>query len=315
MYPSIRFLKTNKNSSLNKFRPNPNDKLDDIEIQAMNGVKIARDMLAIEDASEIAKSYMFEIKNVFEKIMADLGGGHCETFNNNKVIQCTKKPQEILHLGYDIGEEGGHYSGAVKKAGTVTFFDSMCESPYRTHFKRFIRQRYGKSVKKIVQDYPTRRFQPSGGFAPNKNSLSRWLNQSNIHTNINAAYEISQYDVLSQHHFCYIESIVYLCHKVLGTPIGKSEDPEKRLRFIKSVMWCLIFKYARPNTQTAAFKYFARNFRYYMRLRNVRYHPKGFYLPTSKRYTYQIMKINMMSPAKARTMSLRNIIYWCLMHS
>lgn len=314
MYPSIRFLKTNKNSSLNEFRPKSNENLDDIEIQAMNGVKIARDMLAIEDASEIAKSYMFR-KGVFERIMRDLGGGHCQTFKNGDVIQCVKQqPQEILHLGYDIGEEGGHYSGAVKKAGTVMFFDSMCDSPYRTHFRRFMRQRYGKAVK-IVQDYSTRRFQPSGGFAPTKNYLSRLLNRSKIRTDINSAFEISQYDVLSQHHFCYVESIVYLCHKVLGTPIGKSEDPEKRLRFIKSVMWCLIFKYAHPNTQQTVFKYFARNFRYYMRLRNVRYHPKGFYLPTSKRYTYQIMKINMMSPAKARTMSLRNIIYWCLMHS
>lgn len=315
LFPPIRFLNTNNNSTLNNFKPDPNSKLDFTEKQATRGNKLAIDMLSVEDASEIAKTYIFD-DDVFEKIMASLGGGHCDMFSRSSKIKCVRKDNELLHLGFHIGKNvGGHYSGAVKRGKKVTYFDSMCESPYRTHFKRFIKKRYGPNVN-IVQDFNKHLFQPSGGFAPNTTRvLTSMLSSAHINTHgmdPKKLFYISQFDLLSQHHFCYIESLVYLCHKVLRTPIGPT-DPEKRLRFIKSILWCLIMKYAQPDTSTKMFKYFSRNFRYYVKLNGVTYHPKGFYLPKERSViTYNIKKINLLPASIARVASLPGIIRWSL---
>lgn len=316
MFPAIRFLNIkNSNSTLNKFKPNQNENLDDTEKAAVNGLAVARDVLAVEDASEIAKSFIFEGKDVFEKIIESVTKTpySCQTFNNRTGVKCVKLPTEILHIGYE-GNFGGHYSAAVKSGQKAVFFDSMCQSEYGPKFRSFIKRRYGPKVK-IVQDFNKNKFQPSGGFAPNKNSLRNWLQQAGISfdsNKLNRIHEISQYDVLSQHHFCYIEALVYLFHKILKTPIGPSANPEKRLRFIKSVMWCLIFKYANPNRNTHACKYFEKNFKYYIKLHNVVYNQHGFYLPTNKQYSYSVEKIHMMSPDAAKKASIKQIISYSL---
>lgn len=337
--PAIRFLRVRNNSSLNEFLPGNGD-YDFTEKEAARGVEIARDMLAVEDASEIAKSYMFE-SDVFERILKDIGGKdyttHCSTFSNRtlkkNLVTCgTRKSKDIIHIGYVIGndsnsnsnngnnEPSGHYSGAVREGNTVRFFDSMCTSAYGPRFKGYIRKRYGNNVK-IVQDFPNNYFQPSGGFAPESiRNFKSMLRNSNLNVsddNIGNAFRVSQYDLLSQHHFCYIESLVYLFHKKLGTSIGPSgNDPEKRLKFIKAVMWALIFKYARPETKTHKFKYFHNNFKYYLTLTHVRYHTKGFYLPTRKGdFSYALKKINMMPPSRAKNATIKQIIDWAVASS
>lgn len=286
------------------------------EKQAIRGSTLARDILAVEDASEIAKEYMFDTDTgVFEKIINSIGGGHCQTFSRSSKIRCVKKNEELLHLGFHISKNiGGHYSGAVKKGNTVTYFDSMCESPYRPHFKKFIKKRYGPKVN-IKQEFNRHRFQPSGGFAPNTiQQLMTYMKNARVNTNEDPRklFYVSQFDLLSQHHFCYIESFVYLCHKVLGTPIGPI-DPERRLRFIKSILWCLVMKYANPDTTTQMFKYFYKNFRYYIKLKDVRYNPKGFYIP-KKYFTglYTVKKIRLMPVSIAKLSSIRSIIKWSL---
>lgn len=288
--------------------------LDYTETLARRGDMLANYILAVEDASEIGKSYMFR-EGVFEQILRDLVGqeGHCQTFSNRSKVKCSIKPREFLHIGLDIPNVGGHYSGAVKSGNTVYYFDSMCESPYRESFTRYFKKRYGGKIN-VKQEFSRNRFQPSGGFAPNKNSLRGWLKNAKINTDLNQAFYISQFDVLSQHHFCYIESLLYLFHKVLRTPMGSSKNPELRLRFIKSIMWCLIMKYSRPNQTTNRFKYFANNFQYYVKLKNVVYHPKGFYLPTPKKVGFELKKIKLMSPEKARNSTIPEIIRWCLFH-
>lgn len=315
MFLPIRFLKTKNNSTLNNFKPDPNENLDFTEKQAMRGNKLAIDMLSVEDASEIAKHYIFD-EGVFEKIMADLGGGHCQTFSLRNKIRCVKRERELVHMGFHISKSaGGHYSGAVKKGNTVTYFDSMCESPYRKQFKRFIQKRYGSKVN-VVQEFGSHRFQPSGGFAPETTrELTTLMNSARVNysgIDPNKLFYVSQFDLLSQHHFCYIESFVYLCHKVLGTPIGPV-DPEKRLRFIKSILWCLIMKYVQPDTTTQMFKYFSRNFRFYINLKGVKYNPKGFYLPKERSViTYSVKKIRVMPVSIAKSASLKSVIGWSL---
>jgi hypothetical protein len=289
--------------------------LDETEKKAIQGEKIAMDILSVEDASEIGKEYLFK-EGVFERIIGS--NGHCDTFQAGRKIRCKKtKKDEYAHVAVDLGSVGGHYSGSVKKGKNVYYFDSMCESPYRTHFKRYLKERYGKDVK-IVQEFTNNRFQPSGGFAPDRNALSDFLKNANVRVSpkkFDIVYEISHYDLLSQHHFCYIESLLYLFHKMYGTPIGPSKDPEQRLRFVKSVMWCLIFKYTRPDRTSSKFKYFVRNFPYYVKLNNVRYNQKGFYLPTGRFFTHQVKKIRMMNPGIAKIASIPFIVNWCLKHS
>lgn len=317
MYPSVRFMNTSSNSTLKNFKQDPKN-YENIEKDAASGIKIAQDILSVEDASDIGKSFIFK-DGVFEKILESVTNNqqkipfYCKTFSNRTKVACTGKPKEIMHIGYDIpGGAGGHYSAVVKSGSQAIFFDSMCQSEYGPKFRQFVQKRYGKGVR-VTEAFNKNKYQPSGGFAPNKNTLRNWLNKANISTNrLNYIHEISQYDVLSQHHFCFIESLVYLFHKILRTPMGSSANPERRLRFIKSVMWCLIFKYAGVNQNTQAFKYFARNFKYYVKLHNVTYNNHGFYLPTSKPYTYTVEKINMMPPSKAESASIPQIIEWSL---
>jgi hypothetical protein len=307
-------MNTSSNSTLNNFKQDPKN-YEKIERDAANGLQIARDVLAVEDASDIGKSFMF-IDGVFEKIIKSVTDipFHCQKFSNRSKVKCTKKPKEIMHIAYDIPHDvGGHYAGVVKSGQQAIFFDSMCQSEYGPKFKRFVQKRYGKDVN-VSEAFNKTKYQPSGGFIANKNALRELLKEPNVSANrLNYIHEISQYDVLSQHHFCYIESLVYLFHKLLDTPMGPSADPEHRLRFIKSVMWCLIFKYSNVNTNTQAFKYFERNFRYYVKLNNVVYNKnRGLYLPTNKPYVYKVETINMMPPSRAENASIEAIIQWSL---
>lgn len=329
LFLPIRYLASSrKNNSLKNFDYVPtydnkgNEILDYIEVEAKRGNRMAIDLLAIEDASEIAKSYMFdEKKRVFENIMSDITNvpTHCDTFTSKNLTRSTKrcfkvnKPQEVIHVGYEFNE-GGHYSSAIKSGKNVVFFDSMCNSEYGPKFRKYINQRYKEKLN-IKEAFSNRKFQPSGGFAPDRNSLRHFLRSARVNVkneNFEKMYNISQYDLLSQHHFCYIEALVYLFHKILRTPIGPHMDPEQRLRFIKSVMWCLIFKYANPNTNTGAFKYFENNFKYYLKLDNVVYNQKGFYMPTNRPLKYRLRTINFMNPRYIKQASIRKIIKYSL---
>lgn len=314
---SVRFMTLSPNSTLRPFKPSPNT-YENIERDAAAGHPLSRDLLAIEDASEMAKTYMFDTKNIFEKILGSVSQTpiHCNTFSNRSKLRCLQRPpsNEIMHIAYHIGNNvGGHYSSAVKVGPDVVFFDSMCQSEYGPKFKKYIETRYGPNVK-VTEAYNRTKYQPSGGFPPNKEDLKKFLGAVKLNvseTDLNKIHKISQYDLLSQHHFCYIESLVYLFHRILRTSMGPI-DPEQRLRFIKSVMWCLIVKYVRPNENTAMYKYFKHNFRFYVKLNNVVYNNRGFYMPTNKEFTYSIKKIRFMPVSQAKNASIEAIIQWSL---
>jgi hypothetical protein len=113
-------------------------------------------------------------------------------------------------------------------------------------------------------------YQPTGGFYPKTISqLKARLAQKNIQINdekyLDQIFEISQYDELAQHHFCYIESFVYMCHRLLGTPMGPTQ-PRERIVFIKKVIWGLVHKFGLLNKVPASVKtYFERNFPWYLK--------------------------------------------------
>lgn len=311
-------LRKHNNMSMNRFENSEPE--DYVELEAARGVKSAKEILVIEDASELAKSYIFE-ENVFERIMKDLTpkeyNSHCATFGGStlkKRMRCTvpSNSKEIMHIAYNIPRVGGHYAAGIKSGNSIVYFDSMC-SEYRQFMEKYMKKRYGPNIK-IRQNFNKNLFQPSGGFVPNSPiKLKKLMEEQNVNTqniDMNSSFHISQYDVLSQHHFCYVESLIYLCHKILGTPIGTSSDPEIRLRFVKSVLWSLIFKYVniRPSRK---FEYFKRNFPYYMKTSGVRYISKGFYIKNGKSpIRHSIKRIHVLDPRIAKLASLKFIIKW-----
>jgi hypothetical protein len=76
------------------------------------------------------------------------------------------------------------------------------------------------------------------------------------------AFVVSQYDELSQHHFCYMESFLALMVN-LGMVKPGPQDPRERLEYVKKFIWGVIYKYVpKSNRGTVQWKYFEKHFPY-----------------------------------------------------
>lgn len=225
----------------------------------------ARDLMAIEDASEIAKQFLQE-RGIFEKIGEDIkkeSGVHFK-------FVCTTTPRkthtglEYRHIAHTYPDGGGHY-GLVRvdhTAKTIKLFNSM--GPNRREFIDELETSYS-----LKRDTTT--FQPTGGFVTTDvKSYKQLLKDTKIRVPnteiLEKSFKISQYDELSQHHFCYIEAFIAMMHDTMGTPLGP-KDPRDRLSFVKAIVWGLIHKYV-PKAQrnTLEWTYFTTNFPYYMKV-------------------------------------------------
>ena len=79
------------------------------------------------------------------------------------------------------------------------------------------------------------------------------------------AFKLSQFDELSQHHFCYMESIYAMMLAIGLTKNPGPNDPRKRIAFIKKFIWGMIHKYTpKSKRRTAKWKYFSKTFPYTM---------------------------------------------------
>ena len=162
------------------------------------------------------------------------------------------------------GTNFGHYGMArVSHARkTVTVYDSMAnsESPFENHFKKVYDGKY-----KIVTTNKIGRPQPTGGDVKSSPAeFKKHYGLTVVPASVRKMFEISQYDELSQHHFCYIESFIsFMVDNGLAEPVYK--DPRERLLYIKIVVWNLIHKYVPKTKQKGSqWKYFVTNFPYYM---------------------------------------------------
>ena len=266
----------------------------------------ARTLLAIENASEIAKKYL-HAPGMFEKIMTDTIGtrGYIsyqikETTNN---INITRKKypkdhfEDFILLTHKFENRTGH-TGLLHvehQNGKVTVYDSMYGKGSRfltVALKQFgskmewstprVRSIFGCKAKvRNRSDGTTSKVQvqPSGGFV--NNSYSTFANDpTNFGSLIRnkygekvakGAFKLSQYDELSQHHFCYMEALYAM---MLATNRDSKEafaknpgpnDPRKRISFIKKFIWGIIHKYTpRSERNTAEWKYFSKTFPYIM---------------------------------------------------
>jgi len=227
----------------------------------------ARHLMAIEDASEIAK-YFIQSRGVFERIGKDIKKESgldfkfkCRKTSNMTTRAKTTRGLQYLHIAHTYPNESGHYALArvdhAKK--DIALFDSM--GTRRREFRKELKTVYGNTYT-IRANAPA--FQPTGGFvATDEADFKRLMRGTRLHEK---SFEISQYDELSQHHFCYIEAFIAMMHETMGTPLGP-KDPRDRLPFVKAVVWGLIHKYV-PKTQrrTPEWTYFVTNFPYYMKV-------------------------------------------------
>jgi hypothetical protein len=242
----------------------------------MNTNLAAKYLMAIEDAAEMAKQ-LLQRPGIFEQIGKDIKkeAGYDFKFKCRRTSNMTKptknrKGTEYLHIAHTYPGGDGHY--ALAKINhtnkNITLFNSMGAG--RTEFKNELRSVYGNAYTLRNKNSS---FQPTGGFVTtNTENYKQLLNNTNINIRnkkvLESSFEISQYDELSQHHFCYIEAFIVMMHDTLGTPIGPT-DPRDRLQFVKKVVWGLVHKYTPPSNRTSLkWKYFEKNFPYFLRITN-----------------------------------------------
>jgi len=255
-------------------------------------------LLAIENASEVAKTYL-HATGMFEKMMEDVIGTRenmtyqVKSSKNNLNIQRKSGAQEnFILVEQKFGNGTGHYGLIHLKHqnGKVNVYDSMYESGLsnfenvarkwapqaRSWNSPKIRSILGCKAKNIEGFGVNKKLQvqPTGGFV-----ASNYNNFLNINHNgygirmkrqygeiiARGAFRLQQYDEMSQHHFCYMESIYAMMLAVGLTNNPGPNDPRKRLAFIKKFIWGMIHKYT-PKTKrrTAKWKYFSKTFPYIM---------------------------------------------------
>ena len=254
-------------------------------------------LLAIENASEVAKTYL-HATGMFEKMMKDVIGTRenmtyqVSSSKNNLNIQRKSGAQEnFVLVEQKFGNGTGHYGLIHLKHqnGQVNVYDSMYDSDLsnfvnvakkwapqaRSWNSPKVRSILGCKAKDIegwgVQTKKLQ-VQPTGGFVAtnynnflnaNHNGYGIRIKRQYGETVARGAFRLQQYDEMSQHHFCYMESIYAMMLAVGLTNNPGPNDPRKRLAFIKKFIWGMIHKYT-PKTKrrTAKWKYFSKTFPY-----------------------------------------------------
>ena len=269
----IKMLKNGvtKNTLLNlKKESSEIDTTDYIESRILTDSR-AKKLLAIEDASEMAKKYLHK-GGIFEKIMWDIKNEtgknftfRCTTTDAMKVKKRGSLEYILMEKSYDNG--AGHYGMArvnhMERNGR--FFDSMMknESDFKAPLDKVLTKRYTLTESK-------NKLQPTGGFVAGSLEEFKEPNYSGGVPKkvLDEAYELSQYDELSQHHFCYVESLLAMMND-LGHGDPGPGDHRDRLTFVKRVVWGLIHKYVpKTNRRSAQWRYFVANFPYILETRS-----------------------------------------------
>jgi len=254
-------------------------------------------LLAIENASEVAKTYLHDT-GVFEQMMEDVIGTRenmtyqVKSSKNNLNIQRKSGAQEnFILVEQKFGNGTGHY-GLIHlkhRNGQVNVYDSMYESGL-SNFENVARKwapvaRSWNSPKvrsilgckaKDIEGWGVQtkklQVQPTGWFCSlnynnflnaNHNGYGIRIKRQYGETVTKGAFRLQQYDEMSQHHFCYMESIYAMMLAVGLTNNPGPNDPRKRLAFIKKFVWGMIHKYTpKSKRRTAKWKYFSKTFPY-----------------------------------------------------
>jgi hypothetical protein len=276
--------------------------------------KISRQLMAIEDASEMAKKYLHR-KGLFEKIGEDIKRetGKEFTFTCKKNTK-TKKPLEYIMMEWKAnGADFGHYGMARVEhdKGKAVIYDSMTN--VGSSFENKLPSKYTVTTKKTLG-----KPQPTGGEV--MNDVQSFVNKHKqllkgfSKEDIEQIFLLSQYDELSQHHFCYVESFISMMVD-LGLAKPGPKDPRERIAYVKRVAWALIHKYVpKSERNTAQWKYFVTNFPYIMTSRSannklMRMRLGEFQVPPKNGYKLGIRKISLSDNIDS-TWSFKKIVEW-----
>ena len=257
----------------------------------------ARSLLAIENASEIAKTYL-HAPGMFEQVMKDTIGTRARTVsyqikNTTNNLNTTRKKyphdtnQDFILLTHKFQNRTAH-TGLLHIEhvnGKVTVYDSMYgmgSSFLTVALKQFgsktewstprVRSIFGCKAK-VTAGSEKVQVQPSGGFVTSNynnftNTPGDWgaIIRNKLGEKVaKGAFRLSQYDELSQHHFCYMEALYAMMLAIGLTKNPGPNDPRKRISFIKKFIWGIIHKYTpKSKRNTAEWKYFSKTFPYIM---------------------------------------------------
>ena len=286
---------------------------DFLEREVLHGSEDATRLLAIENATEIAKRFIQRhYKDILKAICTE------STKNERCVYRCKNTESltrsdvdvEYLHLETVI-EEGGHgiYLRVNNTTKQITLWDSMGENAYTNAFEDVIHQVYpGYKVRdKSVG------FQPTGGFVqetPEQMLGAMYISGEPGYAE--RAWMVSQYDELSQHHFCYVEAFVSMAFDSLPMYRSGPEDPRERLKYIKKVVWGFIHKFYTGPREGPVWEYFTKYFPYYMTTRNsdgTRMRLKNELFQIPKKETF-IKRIECFETIDTSEWSVKDILRW-----
>jgi hypothetical protein len=262
---------------------------DYVTILARQGDKVSQELLKIEDATEKFKTAMHR-KGILERILRSLPGKSIFWEGTKSDIKNIKPTNaEFIYVSLEL-TVGGHFASAFVSGDSVYIFDSMCSScgphnDYEFFEKIFKNMKPGYKMKLVSTNAF---YQPSGGFCVDtKKNMNKLMIKTFGHNrNIDKVFHFQHFDTMSQHHFCYIEALVFLFHAAFKTPIGPKNNPDKRLEFIKKVGWGLLQMFGNRKSLKPG------KFAEYMTIENTRVN-KGITLPSKIPEKYIIKKIKL----------------------
>lgn len=242
------------------------DTSDYLERMVHRGSEEATTLLAIENATEIAKRYIQRhYMDILRAISSESTKRESVIFRckNLDTLSRTDVDIEYVHLEANLEEVGGHaiFIRVDNVKRVIHLYDSMGEDAYTNDFEETIRAVYpGYRIRDKSLG-----FQPTGGFTQG----TAWQMGVAMYISGNPGYlkrawKVSQYDELSQHHFCYIEAFVAMAFDALSMHRVGPEDPRDRLRFIKRVTWGFIHRFYTGPREGPVWDYFTAHFPCYM---------------------------------------------------
>ena len=276
---------------------------DFLEGRVAQGSEDARALLAIENASEIAKRI---IQGHYEDIM----NGRGKSVYLDRLPPPSGEEEEYIHVEATLeGAEGGGHAIMLRvhhAKKRVYVYDSMGEDAYVNDFEEKIRSRYPgyRIIDKSLG------FQPTGGFTqatPEQMAEAMYITGEPRY--LERAWEVSQYDELSQHHFCYVEAFIVM---LTGTNRNGPDDPRDRLRYIKKVVWGLIHTFYTGPRDGPVWDYFTEYFPYYMSTWNsdgsrMRMRNDIFQIPRKDTF---VTRIERFETVDTTGWSVQNILAW-----
>ena len=288
---------------------------DFLEREVLHGSEDATKLLAIENATEIAKRFIQgHYRDILQAISDESVKNESVLYRTKNVNNLTKSDADVefLHLEKDLDEEnGGHgiYLRVDNAKRRIHVWDSMGEDAYLNEFEDVIREVYSgyKIHDKSIG------FQPTGGFT--QESASQMADAMYISGEpgyMDRAWRVSQYDELSQHHFCYVEAFLSMAIDSLPMYRVGPEDPRDRLRFIKRVVWGFVHRFYKGPRDTEAWKYFEKHFPHYMSTWNsdgtrMRLRNDIFQIPKKETFVTRIEHFDTIDTSR---WSLKEIIRW-----